>query len=77
MNVPDVALSGEYRPTDGSDLESEGSNKLLGHFGFNSYLPKIGDGNHGDYEQESSEVGYLLRQDFGLTESKHFLFSWS
>ena len=78
VNVPEVALRGEYRPTDGSNLESEvlavGSTKLLGHFDLNSYLPNIGDGNHGDYEQESSEVGHLLRQDFGLAEPKHFLF---
>ena len=74
MNVPGVTLGGEYRPTDGSNLETEGSAKLLGHFGFNSYLPDIRDGNHGDHEQESSKVGDLLRQDFGFTESKHFLF---
>ena len=74
VNVPGVTLGGEYRPTDGSNLETEGSAKLFGHFGFNSYLPDIRDGNHGDYEQESSKVRHLLRQDFVLTESKHFLF---
>ena len=50
------------------------SQTIWGHFGFNSYLPNIRDGNHGDYEQKSSKVGHLLRQDFVLTESKHFLF---
>ena len=74
MNIPGIAIRGEYRSAHGSNLETGGSNPTTGHFGFNSYLPDIRDGNHRDYEQESSEVRHLLRQDFCLTESKHFLF---